>query len=455
STAYRSFPTLIILTTTWQRAELWRRAHLSAQDRMGVVDPLLAVITVATPIVASSGRRQLNPWLQLSWRTLATGEPCPLEQALRPRDQHTLPPDLLAHLHDVQALQHHAQQAHDLSHQQTAPLMDEQPSCRRVVQGAFMARARHVALMKTASTPAELLASFSLVFGQRYLDMLTLLYQAPLLTSDELAAVTGLHSSSVLRYVRELQRFGCVQSWPDRIVREIRWSVAERGLRLLAAAHHLHVLRLSTTTAAGHSQSSSERALQMAHGSALMPKGLELIKRQLNHTKGIYHFLVLLHQQLRTVHGRMDWWIIAGQCERSFRQSGRIYHVRPDAEFQLTLADGRQIRAWLEWDTGTMQQTGLTRKLQAYARYARSREWVREGLPNLPLLLFVVPEKSQEEKVCRLLREVGLPAGLRARTTTRTRLDRGGGALDAIWRNPYQEEGQERSVLLPTVRVSG
>ncbi len=449
SAARQSLPTVIILTTTWQRAELWRRAQLSAQAILGAADPLLGVITVTAPLAAAASERRFNPWLKLPWRTLATGVPCTLDQALRPLDQQALPPDLLAHLHDVQALQHHVHQSGTLFHQQPPSTSDEQPSRRRVVQGAFMARARHVAFMKSAASPAELLAFSSLIFGQRHLDLLFLLFQAPLLANDELAALTGLHPSSVLRYVRELRRFSCLHSWPDPADGEIRWSVAEHGLRLLAATHHLHVVRLSTVTtvtaatAAGHAPPSAEPAPQMA----LVPKGLELAKRQLNHTKGVYHFLVLLHQQLRVKHGRMEWWVLAGQCERSFHHSGRIDHVRPDAEWQLTLADGQQLRAWLEWDTGTMQQAGLTRKLQAYVRYARSRAWVREGLQSLPLLLFVVPEKSQEDKICRLLREVGVQAGLRARTTTQTRLDRAGGALAAIWRNPYQEG--ERSSLLP------
>jgi len=52
------------------------------------------------------------------------------------------------------------------------------------------------------------------------------------------------------------------------------------------------------------------------------------------------------------------------------------------------------MRAWLEWDEGTMRQRGLTAKLHAYAHFVQARQWQSENL-TLPLLLLKVPDKSQ------------------------------------------------------------
>src|SRR5947199_236077 len=80
------------------------------------------------------------------------------------------------------------------------------------------------------------------------------------------------------------------------------------------------------------------------------------------------------------------------RCEHRYRDGGAWHNFRPDASLECERG-GRRVRAWLEYDLGTMDASHLRRKLEACAYYVQSRKWVEEGITALPFLLFVVPDK--------------------------------------------------------------
>ena len=162
-----------------------------------------------------------------------------------------------------------------------------------------------------------------------------------------------------------------------------------------------------------------------------LPRGLNVLQRYGKHLAGVYGFLAALHTAATKQGERVIWWETGSLCERSYRFGSALHNLRPDAEFMYT-TQVKRVRAWLEWDRGTMSRRDLEAKMRAYAHYVRCREWTREGSQQLPLLLFVVPDKGQEERVRHAVTKELAQGGLSVYTTTATRVDEQG-PLAAIW----------------------
>ena len=78
-----------------------------------------------------------------------------------------------------------------------------------------------------------------------------------------------------------------------------------------------------------------------------------------------------------------------------------------------------------------MHQRNLASKTHAYAYFVRSRQWLKEGT-TLPMLVIVVPEKSQEMRIRHIAIRILQATGLTVRSTTATRLARNS-PLAPIW----------------------
>ena len=157
----------------------------------------------------------------------------------------------------------------------------------------------------------------------------------------------------------------------------------------------------------------------------------EQLLRQIHHTAGIYTFFARLYQALRDVSGQVLWWERGARCEHRYRDGGAWHNFRPDASLECE-RDGRRVRAWLEYDLGTMDASHLRRKLEACAYYVQSRKWVEESITSLPFLLFVVPDKSQFQRLATLIREILAATDLVVRIATATRIEHYGPLAD-IW----------------------
>jgi len=178
----------------------------------------------------------------------------------------------------------------------------------------------------------------------------------------------------------------------------------------------------------------------------------------LKHTAGVYGFFARLHQASRPLGHQLLWWETGSRCEHRYRDHNSWHNLRPDAELEYAAGE-RRIRAWLEWDEGTMSRQNLDPKMGAYASFAKSREWAAKGMRTLPLLLIVCPYKGQEQRVIQAAQAQLAGAGLTVYTTTATRVkDREQGPLAPIWAQavPAQPTPARRRLSeLSIVRAKG
>ena len=70
-------------------------------------------------------------------------------------------------------------------------------------------------------------------------SILRLLLAHPLLSDEELAAFLNLKRKSVRCALYDLHRLGCLEPILTAVGK--RWHLCERGLRLIAAANHMHI----------------------------------------------------------------------------------------------------------------------------------------------------------------------------------------------------------------------
>jgi hypothetical protein len=242
------------------------------------------------------------------------------------------------------------------------------------------------------------------------LALIQVVYTTPLLSAEEIAAFCALTPASATRLLYDLLRLRYLEFQQTRGGR--RWRLSDPGLRWIAALLDVSIQHLA--------QGTKETLIQ---------RGVPLLERTIQHTAGIYNFLARLHRDATVQGHQVVWWETGSWCERRYLEHGTWQSLMPDAAFEYQ-AGTRRLRAWLEWDEGTMTGGALTAKLRTYAQYLRSREWAREQRA-LPLLLIVTPEPSQERRIRQLYAMVTAP-GLRLFTTTATRLT-DHNLLDPIW----------------------
>ena len=414
---YQHFPPLLVLVPTLHHAEQWQRRMREVATSMCVDGLVGAILTYPSLLTRHTQGPLANIWT-LPCHYLATHAPCRLQDLLRPCPQEALLPGFHDHLEKTKFQRWWSNGPSTWQSEQRQ---------KRLITGHFFARSQTSFPSDHAVSPLE-----SLQLGQRHLHLLTLLNNHALLTSEEIAAILNAQEESVNRYLRSLHQRKYVTTW-HCTGESPRWHVTERGLRMLAVVHRVHVLRLGMY-----------RSVAGEQVKTLVPKDLEQLQRYPKHLAGIYGFLATFHRAVRQQDVRVTWWETGTHCERSYTFQGRQYNLRPDAECEFVTENNRQ-RLWLEWDGGTMNRRDLEAKMNAYAHYIHSREWAREGVHLLPLLLFVVPDKGQEERVKRVAREKLSQTGVVLYTTTASRVyDQG--PLAAIWVRilPKSGSGEER-----------
>jgi DNA-binding MarR family transcriptional regulator len=290
-------------------------------------------------------------------------------------------------------------------------------------QGNYTARSQRISpQVRNEQGERECVALLGLALSRRHLEILQDLYAHPLLSTAELAAFEDIEITSVRRYLYDLERYLCVGK--RGTVCGPRWELRDRGLRLIAATLGValtHVAMIDTTP---------ERRGQ------LIQRGQQFLQSEavIRHAAAIYDFFARLHVDAHA-YGKQHqvvWWESGTRCERRHRDHQWVWHnFRPDGDFEYCI-EKRTVRAWVEIDLGTMDAIHLRSKLEAYAYYIRSREFVREGLTALPFLLIIVPDKAQFQRVARIVRESLSNTGLVVRIATSTRIATFG-PLERIW----------------------
>ena len=202
-----------------------------------------------------------------------------------------------------------------------------------------------------------------------------------------------------------------------------RWHLCERGLRLVAAANHMHIRNIAAL---------SDDEDMRAKRQALVQRGEAWLLQRIEHTAGIYGFFARLALAARqeSEHA-LCWWETGPVCERRYRVGEQWYNLRPDALAEYRVGS-QQMRFWLEWDRGTMNVRDLSIKFTAYEHFVTSREWVREDA-RVPRLVCVVPDIAQEKRVRRVAHaRLAHTSGLVVCTTTEVLLNEHG-PLAPIW----------------------
>lgn len=408
---YHRFPAVFILVPSLHRAEHWQRSMREVASSMRV-DGLLGAITTLP-------NEHANTWL-LPWQRLSENVRCHLQDILAPLPSTALPPGMLQHAELAQQT---------IAAVRSGQILLPQKRVPRLVEGNFAHRAKCLPSWKQTNTREEheSIALLSLMLDRHHLDLISILGNHPLLATNELTHLLNVQPESAQRYLRHLCHHGCLQTWEQPHMGS-RWYLSERGLHLLAAMQHVSILRVGTYTEVGNKK-------------VLLPQGLALLQRYSKHLAGIYGFMAALHQAADRERHQICWWEVGAMCERTYRFQGVFHHLRPDAEF-VYQAQGRSLRAWLEWDGGTMSRRDLEIKMNAYEQYIRSREWAREGARTLPILFCVVPEKGQEERIAQAAVTQLSHTALIVRTTTIGLLDHYG-PLAAIWQQALPQESEQ------------
>lgn len=133
-------------------------------------------------------------------------------------------------------------------------------------------------------------------------------------------------------------------------------------------------------------------------------------RASLDHTVGVNDFFTELAAHTRHHHTHLRWWT-AAQCQA---QWGDI--VRPDAAGRWTETD-RQVRFYLEHDTGTETLRRLAEKIDAYAE-------LRRVTSHRGIVLFWLPSERRERNVRARIPQPVVPAATAVHGTH---------PADAVW----------------------
>ena len=394
---YQHMLPVLILATSKRQCEHWQRAAQCAVLKLRL-EPLTGALTC----LPACGHDE-NPWA-FSWRTLSSSVSCHLQDLLQPLPPTAFPSELLVEEEEEPTTRRSLPR-------ETASAL---PPVRfaRLVVGDLSTRTAH--LSQQSLEEQEVIALLGVRLTRCQWSILYQLLSHPLLADEELAAVFGLHRTSVRCSLYELHTLGCLEP----IITEAgkRWHLCERGLRLLAAANRVHMRNLA--------REPDEATAPIVH------RGERWLLSRIHHTAGIYRFFASLAEAAcEHADHRLCWWETGARCERRYHVGEQWYNLRPDALAEYRVGQ-RPLHFWLEWDCGTMNVRDLAIKFTAYAHYSISREWARER-SHLPRLLCVSPDLAQERRMQRVA-QTSQGSGLIIQTTTATLLTERG-PLSPVW----------------------
>jgi DNA-binding MarR family transcriptional regulator len=398
---YAQFPPVVVIVPTPHQREHWQRIAIAVASDLRV-DPLAGVIACVPPDQA-----EIPAW-RLPWQGLSNHTPARLQDYLVSVTEEALPDGFLP--------------------KREAPEPDSKPrnpSKTVLVRGHYAERARNY-----ERGNREEVAWLGIQLSHRQKTLLNMLYAAPLLSTQDIAALFAMNVSTASRALYDLQQAGCIERETTGAGK--RWRLSILGLRLIAAMLHVPM------------QHVAERESE-----TLVQRGLDMLRRNIQHTAGVYAFVALLHRTAAGEAGhKITWWESGAWCERRYRDHNGWRNLRPDAALEYR-TDAQRVRLWLEWDRGQMTSGALERKFFAYAHYVHSREWARELRP-LPTLLVVTPDPGNEARIERIARPC-VEGGLIVRTTTTSRLEQQG-PLAMIWLTTLagRQQPQRQSWLTAT-----
>jgi len=406
--SYQHMLPVLILARSQRQRDHWQRAAEATSLKLRL-DPLAGALACLPPPESA----HMNPWL-LNWRTLTTEVSSHLQDLLKPLTRATFPPSLC-----LEEGEEEERDARLPSNASIATISSGAPArLGRFIVGDLANRAAHVA--QEDLEEQEGIALLGLRLTPCQWNILRLMLAHPFLSDEELAAFLNLQQKSVRCSLYDLHQLGCLEPIPNEAGK--RWHLCKRGLRLIAAANHMHIRNIAAMSDDGAESETS----------TVVQRGEAWLLQRIKHTAGIYGFFARLALAARqeSEHA-LCWWETGPVCERRYRLNEQWYNLRPDALAEYRVG-AKRMRFWLEWDRGTMNVRDLAVKFTSYAHYISSREWTRE-CSMLPVLMCVAPEISQERRMQRVaLARLTSPPGLVVWTTTRVLLNKQG-PLAPIW----------------------
>jgi DNA-binding IclR family transcriptional regulator len=394
---YATFPAVLVVTETVRRRDRWHRQAQEALRTLRLQIPLQGAITQVDPdemTIAST-------W-SLPWQRLGEQRSCRIQDLLIPMPLEALPPDLL--IPRVEGGQSRIQK-------------------RRVLIGKFQQRAEALNMEQETEDLLALLGS--VVLRPRYVALLHLLYQAPLLSASEivdLTADTDLTLPTAIRYLQQLQQWKCIRR--EDSTSGVRWLLAKRGLYLLAQMNQID-------------------SRHLINPDEEQQRDITLLLTHLQHTAGVYRCLATFGRTARQqANHQLLWWETGSHCEHHYQHRGQWHHFRPDALF-CAVIDSSSHLAWLEYDRRTESREALTVKFQTYQTYLATQQWRRELLSRVPTLLIVVPDPARRQVMREVVQETIELGTLRVRMTTMPQLQNVG-PYAAIWQQVMPVIGGDR-----------
>src|SRR6266566_2378135 len=291
--SYQHMLPVLILARSQRQRDHWQRAVEAASLKLRL-DPLVGALVC----FSQKENPQVNPWL-LNWRTLATDVPCHLQELLKQMPRSAFPSSLC--LDESEEEKPNAQSSSNAAARAASSEVPIRFS--PLIVGGLANRAAHIT--KAGLEEREMIAFLGLHLTPCQWNILHLLLEHPLLSDEDLAVFLGLQRRSARCALYELHQLGCLEP----VVAEIgkRWHVCERGLRLIAAANHIHIDSIATMP---DNETDMERSIITQRGEAWLLQHIQ-------HTAGTYSFFASLAHAAREEAGHeLCWWETGSMCER-------------------------------------------------------------------------------------------------------------------------------------------
>jgi DNA-binding MarR family transcriptional regulator/DNA-binding CsgD family transcriptional regulator len=398
---YQAFPPVLILTPTPHSRELWMRCARESAARLHIA-PLQGAIAV---------QEQATSAWTLAWYSLTTAGPCHVQDLISPQARAAVLPGLLAPKPTPAG---------------TFQSTQGQQRQRILVKGSFQERAARLAAPISQLSPQDV-CLLSLKLQPRHQEVLRLLYAHPLLAREEIAILLNMEPETIRRYLYDLVHLRCIEKLASP---GHRYHLSSTGLRFMAQSLQVSLLHVSEM---GQKQ--------------LVQRSLPHALRSLRHTTGVYAFIARLTAAARHKGHEITWWETGARCARRYHFQGAWHNLFPDALLEYR-AEGLAFRAWVEWDEGTMRLRHLTAKFHAYVQFVRARQFMSMEGGQLPLLLIITPEPSQEQRVQRIAADIFAHSSLVVQTTTQALLTVRGPLAPIWWPITQPDEEKDKHAVL-------
>lgn len=218
---HRFFPPVLVLVQTPRQRDIWQRAALEVAAQLRLTPLSGAIVRLARETAPTSA------W-PLPWSDLATSASCRLEGIFLPMPAGALPTGAV-----IQP-QIETQRAGGQGRRGAA------------LKGNFSARAKEVSASPgLGAAERDAISLLSLRLSRRHLDVAHHLYARPLIARAELAILLDVQEETLERYLSDLRHYGCIRTHETEADGP-RLQLSSRGLRLVAAVHHIPLQHVAT-----------------------------------------------------------------------------------------------------------------------------------------------------------------------------------------------------------------